>query len=171
MKINRSLLTTNSLATILFTMKEFENKFVHMINLYNRLENIDIEFVPGIPVTHLEAHLLALMYKNPYKKASELADMFGVTKGAISQHIKKLEKRELIKRIRKNDNFREVYIELTDNGITAVKTHEKFHEILFSKFAGVLNSMDDNSQKFVNNILDTIINLFNNAEKVIKEEF
>lgn len=151
-------------------MREFEEKFIQMINTYNELENLNLEFVPGVKVSHSDAHLLDLMAKNPHKKVSELAEAFGVTKGAVSQQIKKLEKRDLIERIRMNDNYREVYIELTDKGKIAVKNHNKFHDILFKDFAGILNNLNPEQTQFINTILETVTNLLRESETVLKKE-
>lgn len=152
-------------------MREFEDKFIQMINKYNRLDTIDIEFVPGIKVSHVDAHLLALMSNNPHKKVSELALIFGVTKGAISQQIKKMEKRGLLKRVRLNDNFREVFIELTDSGKTAVESHYKFHDLIFSKFSTGLESLTKEKKEFIISIIDSLTNMFDNAEELIKKGF
>lgn len=152
-------------------MREFEDKFRKMINRYNRLDNIDIEFVPGIKVSHLDAHLLALMSENPLKKVSELAKLFGVTKGAISQQIKKLEKRGLITRIRQNDNYREVFIELTANGRIAVETHNNYHNLIFSKFSDKLNNFTPEQKHLIYSLLDTLTEMFEGSENIIKESF
>ncbi len=152
-------------------MREFEDKFIQMNNKYNRLDTIDIEFVPGIKVSHVDAHLLALMSSNPLKKVSELAELFGVTKGAISQQIKKMEKRDLLKRVRHNDNFREVFIELTENGKTAVESHYKFHDLIFSNFSTGLESLTAENKQFIIHILDSVIEMFDNAEKIVKNGF
>lgn len=150
-------------------MREFEDKFIKVINMYNKLEKVNIEFVPGIKVSHLDAHLLALMSNNPYKKVSELAELFGVTKGAISQQIKKMEKRELLKRVRHNDNFREVYIELTENGKKAVKAHTKFHDIIFSEFVSGLENLNEEKKAFINTVLENLTELFSKAEGILQE--
>lgn len=150
-------------------MREFEDKFIKVVNMYNKLENLKIEFVPGIKVSHLDAHLLALMNNNPHKKVSELAELFGVTKGAVSQQIKKMEKRDLLKRVRHNDNYREVYIELTDNGKKAVESHTKFHDIIFSEFVNGIENLNNEKKVFINMVLDNLSELFCKAEDILQK--
>lgn len=150
-------------------MRDFEDKFVQMINKYNKLDNLSIEFVPGVKVTHIDAHLIALMSKNPHKKASELAELFGVTKGAVSQQIKKLEKKGLVSRVRLNDNYREVYIELTELGEQVVEAHYKFHDVLFGELVKEFGGLTEEQGKFFNFVLDKIINLFDRAEDILEK--
>lgn len=152
-------------------MREFEEKFVKVVNMYNRFDKLDIEFIPNIKVSHTEAHLLDLMNKNPLKKVSELATLFGVTKGAVSQQIKKMEKRGLISRVRHNDNYREVFIELTENGKKVVETHTKFHDIIFEYFAATLDGLTDEKKQLINNLLDGLAGVFDKAEELIKDRF
>ena len=132
----------------------FRDQFIQMINKYNNLESLNIEFVPGVKISHSDAHLLGLMSKNQYKKVSQLADIFGITKGAVSQHIKKMEKRGLINRVRHNDNYKEVFIELTDLGKEAVKKHEEFDGIALEEFTTFLNNTSIEQQQFLITVIE-----------------
>ena len=53
---------------------------------------------------------------NPHMNITELARASGVTKGAISQIVKKLETKGVIRRYKKAANDKEVFIELTETG-------------------------------------------------------
>lgn len=153
--------------TIFMLFNLFQEKFIQMINKYNNLESLNIDFVPGVKISHSDAHLLTLMSKNKDKKVSQLADIFGVTKGAVSQQIKKMEKRGLLNRIRYNDNFKEVFIELTDFGEKAVKKHNEIDGAALEGVKTFLDSKSIEEQQFLLTVIENIINsLDRNDEKL-----
>lgn len=149
---------------------KLEDNFIQMINKYNYLETIDFDFVSGIKVSHGDVHLLDIMFNNPYKKASELAELFGVTKGAASQQIKKMEKRGLLNRIRHNDNYKEVFIELTNSGLKAIENHNIFQEIVLGEFRGLLTDTTVKNREFLFLVLEKLIKGFNAAEIHLKHQ-
>lgn len=149
-------------------MKEWTDKFVKMVNRFNRLESLDIEFALGTSITHTEVHTLGLMHENPYKKVSELAELSGITKGAISQQIKKFEKRGLIKRIRRNDNYKEVFIELTDKGKKAVEAHRRYDKLLLKDIESMLKNISPEQQKFLMKIMDSLIEVSQKSEEFVR---
>lgn len=146
---------------------EFIDDFVNMINRYNSLEQLDITFIPRVKISHADVHLLDVMWKNPYKKASQLAEIFGVTKGAVSQQIKKLVKRDLINRVQYDDNCKEVFIELTDLGKEAVNNHKKIDMEVLESLNNILSETTDDQKTFLHNIIKSLGNGFDKAEKTL----
>jgi DNA-binding MarR family transcriptional regulator len=59
---------------------------------------------------------------------TEFAGSMGVTKGAISQVLKKLEAKGVARRYKKSTNEKEVFVELTKNGKEIYKEHKKINE-------------------------------------------
>ncbi|MBN2617491.1 MAG: MarR family transcriptional regulator [Spirochaetales bacterium] len=153
------------------TLLDLEDKFIQMINTYNNLENLDINFACDTKVTHNDVHLLLLMSKNPEKKVTELADKFGVTKGAISQQIKKMEKRGLLKRVQYDDNCKEVYIQLTDLAKEAIATHNKIESLVLGNLKELYNGIGSSSKELIAKVLDELILGFKDAEKILKDSY
>ena len=156
--------------TIFMLFNLFQDKFIHMVNKFNNLESLNFDFVPGVKISHSDAHLLSLMSKNKDKKVSQLADIFGVTKGAVSQQIKKMEKRGLINRIRYNDNFKEVFIELTDLGEKAVIKHSEIEGVALEEFKTFLDSTSIEEQQFLLTVMGNIFSSIDKGEEKLRRE-
>lgn len=95
----------------------------------------------GELVSMVEIHVLTIIADQPGITVSQLAKSWGTTKGAISQNLKKLEKKELIFRQKESGNAKTVHIYPTEKGerlSTAHKTYDNAdilqtqHELLKS---------------------------------------
>lgn len=73
--------------------------------------------------------------------ASELSKKLGITNGAVTQVADKLLKKKLIRKYKKAENKKTVYITLTKEGVRAYKNHEKFHEGFNKKLTAYLSSL------------------------------
>jgi DNA-binding MarR family transcriptional regulator len=60
-----------------------------------------------------------------------LAEVMGVTKGAISQILNKLVNKGLVVKKSADDNAKEILPELTEVGLKGYGEHERFHTIVF----------------------------------------
>lgn len=58
---------------------------------------------------------------------SELAARLGVTKGAVTQIIKRLEHKELVKRSPHPDDSRSTLVSLQEKGVLAYQAHAEVH--------------------------------------------
>jgi DNA-binding MarR family transcriptional regulator len=74
-----------------------------------------------------EIHTIQAIGKNPDMNITTLAEYMGVTKGAVSQTIKKLGNKGLVRKTHAPGNAKEVVLELTDLGWIGFRNHEKFH--------------------------------------------
>ena len=90
--------------------------FLRVINKYNTLEKIPVKHASGQDLYHSERHMLDRLGNHPDLNVTELARHAGVTKGAISQIIKKLEGKGLVQRYKKAISDKEVYVALTELG-------------------------------------------------------
>ncbi|MGA2936652.1 MAG: MarR family transcriptional regulator [Syntrophobacteraceae bacterium] len=95
---------------------EIMDLFIRVVNKYNGLEKIPVKHSPGIGLYHSERHMLDRVGAHPHMNITELARASGVTKGAISQIVKKLETKGVIRRYKRAANDKEVFIELTETG-------------------------------------------------------
>ncbi len=75
-----------------------------------------------------EVHLIMLAGQNPTAGVTELAQKAGVTKGAVSQMMQKLVKKQLIKKSQDPQNSKRVVLKLTNKGKIAYYSHERMHE-------------------------------------------
>jgi DNA-binding MarR family transcriptional regulator len=96
--------------------KEIMNLFLRAVNKYNALEKVPVKHAAHRDLYHSERHLLDRIADNPHLNISELGKHAGVTKGAISQVVKKLEAKGLVERYKKGTSDKEVFVELTALG-------------------------------------------------------
>ena len=89
------------------------------------------DFGTGVTVFRAEIHTIRAIGDKPGTNVTKLAEYMGVTKGAVSQTIKKLVRKKLVRKTYAPDNAKEVLLELTDLGWTGFHNHELFHMEMF----------------------------------------
>ena len=107
------------------TCEEIEELFIKLANKYHSLEKIPVDYGVGKDLYHSERHLIEKVGDYPEKNITELAQFFGVTKGAISQTAKKLENKGIVTRYKGEKNDKEVFLKLTKLGKSVYKKHKE----------------------------------------------
>ena len=102
--------------------------FIRVVNKYNALEKIPTRHGSKHGLYHSERHILDTLGDNPGLNVTELAGFVGVTKGAISQVVRKLESKGLVQKYKKSTNDKEVFIELTTAGKNIHEQLRKIHK-------------------------------------------
>lgn len=102
--------------------KEIMELFLRAVNNCNSLDRISAKRSSNSDLYHSERHMLDKVGDNPDQNVTELARTIGVTKGAISQVLKKLESKGLVRKYKKAYSDKEIYVELTQSGR---KVHEE----------------------------------------------
>ena len=112
----------------------FENLmdiFDHVVNKAGSVHSIAYDFGTGFPIFKAEIHTIRAIGDNPGINVTNLAELMGVTKGAVSQTINKLARKKLVRKTHAHDNAKEILLELTDLGWTGFHNHELFHMDMF----------------------------------------
>lgn len=91
------------------------------------IENSPRDFGTGDLLFRAEIHTVEAIGRIPGVGITELAGMLGVTKGAVSQMVKKLVQKGLVRRTLDPANARLVCLILTPTGRVARDGHEAFH--------------------------------------------
>lgn len=73
-----------------------------------------------------EVHTLEFIGNNPDANLTKIATELYVTRGAVSKITKRLIDRGLIVRFQKNDNQKEVFFKLTEQGKDIFEIHQKY---------------------------------------------
>jgi DNA-binding MarR family transcriptional regulator len=76
----------------------------------------------------LDIHLIHSIGKNPGINITELSRLHRISKSAVSQAVRKLEKRGLVRRYQLAENRKEMLFDLTEEGQKAFAAHERFHQ-------------------------------------------
>lgn len=147
------------------TNKDFQillEAFMRMVNQLNASNKMISDYGTGIDLYPSEIHTIEAIGMNEGINVTELSNLLGVTKGAVSQIIRKLEKKDLIKRFKSDDNNQQVLLRLTRKGRTAFKGHAQLH---LKQYTALKNKIDTMTQERRDFLLDT----FNTIEKSIAE--
>ena len=110
--------------------------FLKILHLYSVIGRKPKDYGTGDLLYFTEIHTITMVGRNKEVNMTQLADMMGVTKGAISQTIRKLVSKNFISK--SNDNNRkEINLRLSEKGLIVYKGQETFQKELFT-FAGSL---------------------------------
>ncbi|MBA2937654.1 MarR family transcriptional regulator [Paenibacillus sp. CGMCC 1.16610] len=77
--------------------------------------------------TSTEVHCIEYIGRNEDSNVTKLAESFYMTSGAISKLTKKLIQKGLIESYQKQENKKEIYFRLTEQGKEIEKVHEELH--------------------------------------------
>ncbi len=127
-------------------------------NKIGRLEKDPVDFGTGERLTPSEIHMLDAIAKGKGNTVSELCEHFGITRGAVSQVIGKMEGKGYLDKARSGDYYKEIILSLTDKGEAAVKGHAAFHKKMDKHFCGILEDISpdeiDNFKRVLGRIGD-----------------
>lgn len=116
---------------------------IRILNKAYALEKRPVDIGRGVLLYPSEFHLIETVGKNPAENLTTIASRLGVTKGAISQMGKKLEKKGLIEKVHVPGNKKDIVLELTDFGKEAFEWHRSLHESMESGIREELERMND----------------------------
>jgi DNA-binding MarR family transcriptional regulator len=109
-------------------------QFIRIVNKFNRFEKIPMDFGVEEMLYPSEIHTIEAVGKNARINVTQLAELLGVTKGAVSQMVNKLVRKQFLAKTKLPRGAKEVFLELTPKGKKAFKGHEKFHKEMFLDF-------------------------------------
>lgn len=137
--------------------KLFDQQFNRLIIKWNQLEKRPRDYGTGDDLYPSEIHTLVAIGENPETHMAQLAKIVGVTRGAIMQLVKKLEKRGLLQRFMKNHDKKKVFLRLTDKGDTAFAGHKFYHQEMYTDLFSLI-------KKFNMKELELLEDMFNKVE-------
>jgi DNA-binding MarR family transcriptional regulator len=110
--------------------------FLKILHLYSIITRKPKDYGTGDLLFFTEIHTITMVGKNKEINMTRLADIMGVTKGAISQTINKLVHKNLIEKTN-STNKKEFNLRLTGKGRIVYDGQKSFQKELFT-FAGPL---------------------------------
>ena len=109
------------------TYESILRKFDRVVTVMESLHAPSLSFGTGVAMFRKEIHTIQAIGKNPGINITSLAEHMGVTKSAVSQTIKKLTRKGLVRKTYAPGNAKEVMLELTELGKIGFRNHETFH--------------------------------------------
>jgi DNA-binding MarR family transcriptional regulator len=116
------------------TVHSLHGKIQNIMKLYEDLEKTPRKFGTDMPLTSSEIHLLELIGDNEGLSVTDIARLQGVTKGAISQNLKRLKAKGFTVSQPDSKNIFRSLILLTNKGKIAYYAHKHWHETMDGGF-------------------------------------
>lgn len=132
-------------------------KFANIIKLANELEKTPRTYGTDYPMTSAEIHLIEIIGDNENSySVTDLSKIIGVTKGAVSQTLKKLESRGFVIKETDPSNLSRITVALTSRGKTAYYAHRDWHETMDGGFKDFFSNLSDEKLSFLYETLNKI---------------
>ncbi|MBQ3588201.1 MAG: MarR family transcriptional regulator [Oscillospiraceae bacterium] len=93
---------------------------------YERYINQLRDYGNGVLINMVEVHTLTMIADQPGITVNELAKQWRRTKGAVSQNVKKLSRKGLIRKERSEKDSRNVHLYVTELGQELADLHKKY---------------------------------------------
>jgi len=103
-----------------------------------------------------EMHIVKIVKENEGIHVTGIAEILGVTKGAVSQVANRLEKRGIIWKEKDDSNQSRLVLTLTEKGENLYQVHEDFHNELNDMINDTLENATEENKIFLQNFLDAV---------------
>jgi len=148
---------------------EIMELFIRAVTKYNTLEKIPVKSEQKHVLYHSERHMLDKIGDHPEMNVTDFARELGVTKGAVSQILKKLEDKRVVRRYKSGNNRKEVFLELTETGKAVYLAHKKTNEETIKPLVRELGKYSDDKVFFLISIFKWIDGFLDKSGGKIKD--
>jgi len=143
---------------------QFILAITRLANRYAVLAKTRVDFGTGEKLSPAEIHTIDAIGKHDGINLTVLSNLFGITPGAVSQMLRKLEKRGYIMKSQHPANWKEIRISLTEKGKIAFTGHESFHREMD---ADILKEIETVSHEQIEDFLTIMKKIGDQIEKYI----
>ncbi len=145
---------------------KLHEKFAEIVKLAGEAEKAPRTYGTEFPMTSSEIHLIELIGDNEARlSVTDLAKTIGVTKGAVSQTLKKLENKGFIAKETDPLNLSRIIVTLTSRGKTAYYSHRDWHETMDGGFKDFFDNLSGDELSF---LYETLIKIESFYKKVME---
>ncbi|MEJ2249770.1 MAG: MarR family transcriptional regulator [Candidatus Lokiarchaeota archaeon] len=117
------------------------NKILQTISKLTFLDRKKVINFQDIKLYPSEIHLLLFLHDGPQTNITNIADHIGITKGAISQTLSRLERKGIISKQNEPSNYNQLNIQFTDKGNLALKKIFIFRDSLRKEYQDYISSL------------------------------
>jgi len=128
----------------------------HITRVINKLiflEKKSIVEVDGVKLFPSEVHLLEVIVQDPTINALGMARKLGISKGAVSQTLTRLDKKGIIFKVKDPANKNEITAHFTGLGKKAVAQHDSMRASLQKEYEHYLRNLAKGERKVIHNFL------------------
>ena len=106
------------------------------------LEKEPHQYGTGMLLQHAEMYLVEILGQNEGMSVTRVAGIMQITKGAVSQTLKKLEQKGLVQKFADPANASRTLLYLSGEGKRVLKAHQKWHRKVDGGFTEYLDSLE-----------------------------
>ncbi len=126
------------------------------MDLARELDKTPKKFGTDELMSHSEIHLIEMIGDLKDSSVTDIGKHLGITKGAVSQALKKLEKKGFIYKQQNPENLSRVIVKLTAKGQTAYWAHKHWHETMDGGFSRYLKEMETGDLQVIVGFLEKV---------------
>ena len=150
-----------TLCTMTDKRHKIYGKFQSIMALVRMLENSPRKFGTDTSLSHAEIHLIEIIGDNEGLSVTDISRLLGITKGAVSQNLKRLETKGFSTKDKAPDNLSRAIVKLTAKGMTAFWSHKDWHEKMDGGFSRYMDNLQDKE-------IDVILDFMSKTEDFLK---
>lgn len=150
----------------MFTNRYLEAEY-YMVQLCNRAMELSkkcYEYCPGISLYPNEIHTVEYIAESSTTNMTDIANQMGLTKGAVSKMIAKLESQGLLERYKYQPSQKDIYVHLTELGVQAYEGHKVYHAAMREQLNHYFEGLDPEHRKAILAFLDVYLTEMKNLK-------
>jgi DNA-binding MarR family transcriptional regulator len=140
-------------------------RFSRIVKLSEKLEKIPRSYGTDELLTSSEVHLIEIIGDNEKLSVTDLAKLRGITKGAVSQNLKKLERKGLAIKEEDPRNNSRSRLTLSSKGKAAYYAHKHWHETMDGGFKTYCMGLTDEKVSFLIEFMTRVEDFLNRIDK------
>ena len=144
--------------------------FLRMVNKYKAMEKFTTSYGTEAVFYHSERHMLDVMRDHPELNITDLARQMGVTKGAISQVVAKLEQKGAVERYKGTEDDKQVLVRLTQLGQIITTHHHEVNERTVQELSTFIEDRSHDQVEFLCDVFEWIEQHLDEELKHMKAE-
>jgi DNA-binding MarR family transcriptional regulator len=131
-------------------------RFSRVAKLWRQVEGKARKFGTEDNLSGPEIHLIEVVGENEGLSVTDLAGRLGITKGAVSQTLKKLEARKLVDKRTDPANTSRITVKLSTKGKVAYYSHLEWHEAMDGGFRDYFVNLPQERVRFLDEFLSLL---------------
>lgn len=131
-------------------------KFSKVSKLWQQLDSKPRSFGTETDLSGSEIHLIEVVGQNEGLSVTDLAKRLGITKGAVSQTLKKLEVKDLVVKEVDPTNTSRITVSLSTKGKVAYYSHLQWHEAVDGGFRDYFVHLPEDKIRFLEEFLSIL---------------
>ena len=131
-------------------------KFARVSKLWQKVDSHPRNLGTDTKFSRPEIHVIEMMGQNEGLSVTDLAKHLGITKGAVSQTLKRLEAKEVVVKKVDPTNSSRITLSLSTKGKVAYYSHLQWHEAMDGGFRDYFVNLPEEKIRFMDEFLSLL---------------